>query len=147
MRPSLRDAALRPVNLAILGAAIVAGLAIALWLLPLGLLAYVVAVALTLFDPQAVVVRPAVPVRTAPQGTAFQPQLDNINRAQAEIERSVAAAEGPLRPALERITAPVDEIIQEAYSIASKGQLIVDYLQQTSMHDLNVQLARVEEQI
>lgn len=146
MRIPITTAAIQPLNLFVLLSAVVAGLTIAVWLLPVGLLAYGALVLLAWRDPQLAMqrrTRKAAP----PRGTAFQPQLDAIARAQTQINHSVAAAEGPLRPALERVTAQVDGIVEEAYTLARKGQTIVTYLQHISISDLNAQLVRLETQI
>jgi hypothetical protein len=135
-------------NLLILLAALGAGLTIALWLLPVGLLAYAALVALTAFDPEfakqeqtrARQIRP-------PRGTPFQAQVDAIARAHAQIMQSVGSAQGPLRRSLDRVTAQVDSIVEEAYSLAVKGQTVVGYLQQTNLSDLNAQQVRLENQI
>lgn len=145
MRRSFAAAAARPQHLLVLGVALIAGLSIALWLLPVGLLAYAALVVLSLREAATTPVprRPVAP----PAGTAFQPQLDAITRAQAQLSDSVAATDGPLRPALERVTAQVTGIVEEAYTLAAKGQTIAVYLHGVNLGDLNGQLARVESQI
>jgi chaperonin cofactor prefoldin len=145
---SLMTAATRPTNLLLVAIAFGAGLTIALWLLPVGLIAYAARVALTWRDPQlgaqmqarARVIRP-------PRGTPFQPQLEAIARAQSQIAQSVAAADGPLRTALDRVVTQVESIVQEAYALAHKGQAIVTYLQHTNLADLNNQLAQLDREI
>lgn len=146
MRVSPVRAALGPSNLFVLATAIIAGLVIALWLLPVGIVAYIALIILTIMDRGAAV-QPLSPAVRKPQPTAFQPQLDTIAQIQARIAGSVAAVDGPLRSALERVTAQVDTIVQESYTLADKGQTIVSYLQSTNLHELNVQLSRVEAQV
>jgi len=148
MRVPIMTAATRPINILILAVALAAGVLIAMWLLPVGLLAYVALVALTWSD-SALAQRLSAQARVirAPRGTAFQQQLDGIARAQAQITQSVAAANGPLQAALARVTAQVDGIVQEAYGLALKGQTIVNYLQQLNQNDLNTQLVRLDGQI
>jgi hypothetical protein len=148
MRVSMVTAATRPMNLMLLLFAIWAGLTIALWLLPLGLLAYAALVALTWLDPataQALQARPR-PIRP-PRGTPFQPQLDAIARVHGQIAQSVSSVEGPLRVSLDRVTGQVDSIVEEAYALASKGQTVVGYLQQTNLGDLQAQIVRLDNQI
>ncbi len=135
-------------NLLILLAAIAAGLTIALWLLPVGLLAYGALVALTWLDPEVAKQEQARPRQIRPpRGTPFQAQLDSIARVHAQITQSVSSAQGPLRRSLERVTAQVDSIVEEAYSLAVKGQTVVSYLQQTDLPKLNAQQVRLENQI
>jgi chaperonin cofactor prefoldin len=148
MRVSITTAATRPLNLLILFAAIGAGLTIALWLLPVGLVAYGALVGLTVFDPQVAQQMQARPrVLRPPRGTPFQAQLDSIARVHAQIGQSVAATSGPLRTTLERVTAQVDSIVEDAYALATKGQTVVAYLHQTNLGDLNAQLVRLDNQI
>ncbi|HEX6288403.1 MAG TPA: hypothetical protein VFZ66_04390 [Herpetosiphonaceae bacterium] len=148
MRVSIVTAATRPLNLLIALVAIGAGLTIALWLLPVGLLAYAALVALTVLDPKAAQKAQARPrVLRPPRGTPFQAQLDAIARVQAQIAQSVASTEGALRATLERVTGQVDSIVEEAYALAVKGQTVVSYLQQTNTSELNVQLVRLDSQI
>lgn len=145
MRVSFRSAATRPTHLTVLGVAIAAGLLIAFWLLPAGVLAYLALVALTMLDPSAsVVARRRI---EPPRGTAFEAQLVAIRSTQAEIVRSVAAARGPLASALGRVAGQVNEIVEEAYVLATKGQTIVEYLQSIKLGDLNGQLADIERKI
>lgn len=148
MRVSILTAAIRPVNLLILFVAVVAGLTIAIWLLPVGLLAFAALVALTWLDPQtaqAVQPRPR-PIRP-PRGTPFQQQLDAIARVHGQIAQSVSSVDGPLRASLERVTGQVDSIVEEAYALATKGQTVVAYLQQTNLGDLQAQVVRLDTQI
>lgn len=148
MRVSIMTATTRPMNLLILFVAIVAGLVIAIWLLPVGLLVYAALVALTWLDPQAAQAeqsRPR-PIRP-PRNTPFQPQLDAIARVHAQIAQSVSSVDGPLRVSLERVTGQVDSIVEEAYALATKGQTVVSYLQQTNLGEINAQVVRLDNQI
>jgi hypothetical protein len=148
MRVSIVTAAARSMNVLILLAAIAAGLTIALWLLPVGLVAYVALVALTWLDPEVAKEEQSRPRQIRPpRGTPFQAQLDAIEKAHAQIGQSVGSAQGPLRSSLERVTSQVDSIVEEAYALAVKGQTVVAYLQQTNMADLKAQQVRLENQL
>ena len=145
---SLLTAATRWSNLLILAVALSAGLLIAVWLLPVGMLVYGALVVLTWRDPyEAQQVQAQARRVRVPRGTAFQSQLDAIARVQSQIDQSVKAADEPLRRTLERVVGQVDEIIQEAYTLARKGQTIVSYLKQTNQSDLNTQLVRLDSQL
>ena len=148
MRVPLMTAATRPLNLFIIVLAIGAGLVIALWLLPLGVCAYLALTVLTMFDGQvAQQLEARAKMSRVPRGTAFQPQLDAIAHTQQQIAASVAAADGPLRATLLRVTAQVDSIVEEACALATKGQTIVAYLAQTDIAALNTQLVRLDSQM
>ena len=135
----------KPLNLIVLLVAVAAGLLIALWLLPVGVLAYAAMVVLTLRMPTPAPV-PA-PRRAPPTDGVFAPQLANIARTHAAISASVAAADGPLRATLERITQQVEGITDEAYVLAAKGDPIVHYLRQVDRRSLQQQQRQVEQQI
>jgi hypothetical protein len=137
--PAYAFAARRPLALLVLAVAVVAGLTVALWLLPLGLLAYAAIVFLLSRDPQllALAQRPARP-RLSSQ--TFRAQLDAIERTQAEIGRSVAQASGPLGRLLGPIGDQAGELMREAYMLCEKGQLIESYLRATNQRALQDQI-------
>jgi hypothetical protein len=137
--PAYNFAARRPLALLVLVLAIVAGLTIALWLLPLGLLAYLAVVYLSARAPelQALAARP---VRPRLSSQTFRAQLSAIERTQQEIGRSATQAEG----ALGRLLAPIDqqarELVAEAYTLCDKGQIIEGYLANSNQRALQDQI-------
>src|SRR6266508_1737310 len=102
--PAYSFAARRPLALLVLLAAIAAGLAIALWLLPLGLLAYGAVVFLLSHDAEVVALAQRL-TRPRLSSQTFRGQLDAIERTQQEIGRSVAQATG----ALGRLLLPIGD--------------------------------------
>jgi hypothetical protein len=132
-------AARRPLALAVLALAIFAGLTIALWLLPLGLLAYLAVVYLSARAPelQALSQRPARP-RLSSQ--TFRTQLNAIERTQQEIDRSAGQAEGALGRLLAPIGDQARELVAEAYTLCDKGQIIEDYLATSNQRALQDQI-------
>ncbi len=92
--------------------AVAAGLMIALWLLPVG-------VVLTLRMPKPAPV--PTPRRAPPADGVFAPQLANIARTHDAINASVASADGPLRATLERITQQVDGITNKRMCSPPRG--------------------------
>ncbi len=147
---NLTIAASRPLNIIVLVASVVAGLSVAIWLLPLGLLAYVAAVALAARDPglAAAVQRPA---RTAPlpklSSPTFRAIVDEIDRSQREVERSVGAAPPPLASALRPVVDQSRELVAEAHDLASKGQIIEQYLAAANTRQLQDQINGIDIQI
>lgn len=135
----------KPLNLVVLLVAVAAGLMIALWLLPVGLVTYAALVVLTLRLPKPAPAPAPRPVLSA--NNVFAPQLVNIARTHDLINASVASADGPLRATLERITQQVDGITNEAYVLASKGDPIVHYLGQVDRRELVEQQRQVERQM
>src|SRR5262245_9546328 len=102
--PAYGFAARQPLALLVLLIAIAAGLTVAIWLLPLGLLAYAAMVFLSARDLELIELaqRPARPRLSSP---TFRAQLDAIERTQQEIGRSAAQAGG----ALQRLLQPIGE--------------------------------------
>src|SRR3712207_2169507 len=125
--PAYGYAARRPLALLVLAIAIIAGLTIALWLLPLGLLAYVGVVLFSARAPELLALsqRPARP-RLSSQ--TFRSQLSAIERTQQEIGRSAAQADGALSRLLVPIGDQARELVAEAYTLCDKGQIIEGYL-------------------
>lgn len=140
-------AALQPHALLVLGAALLAGLTVALWLLPLGLLVYGLTVVLAARDPalRQEAFRPARPKLSSP---TFRSYLEAIERTQQEIERSASQAVGPLSRLLIPIGGQARDLVQEAYVLCDKGQIIEAYLGtinqrliQDRINDMSRQLA------
>src|SRR5262245_27482903 len=125
--PAYLLAARRPLALLVLLVAVLSGLFVALWLLPLGLIVYGVVVFLYARDPQLLVDanRPVRPRLTSP---TFKAQLDAIERTQQEIERSTSQSDGSLSPLLRPIADQAAELVSDAYILADKGQIIESYL-------------------
>lgn len=121
-------AARQPLTLLVLVAAILGGVVISWWLLPLGLLAYVATVALAANDstirsaPTPRIVRPRL------NSATFRTQIESVERTGQEIARQIAQAPEPLRRLLATINNQTHELTQEAYVLAEKGQTIEQYL-------------------
>src|SRR5690349_11464012 len=104
LTPVYGFAARQPLALLVLVLAIVAGLTVALWLLPVGLLAYAAIVFLTGRDPALAALAQRAP-RPRLSSPTFRAQLDAIERTRQEIARSVSQAGGPLG----RLLGPIDQ--------------------------------------
>ncbi len=144
--PAYGFAARRPLALLVLAVAIAAGLVVAIWLLPLGLLAYALMVFLLARDPelQDLARRPARPRLSSP---TFRSQLDAIERTQREIERSVGQAGGALERLLQPIGEQARELVEQAYILCDKGQIIERYLATTNQHALQDQINAVNQRL
>lgn len=137
--PAYSYAARRPLALLVLLAALAAGATIALWLLPLGLLAYAAIVFLAARDPQLIALAQRPP-RPRLSSQTFRAQLDAIERTQTEIGRSVGQASGPLGRLLAPIGDQAGELMREAYTLCDKGQVIESYLRSTNQRALQDQI-------
>lgn len=139
-------AARRPLALLVLLVAIVAGLLIAIWLLPAGLAAYAAMVALAARDPALQAASQRAPRRRL-TSRAFRAQIEALERTQEQIQRSVAAAGGPLSRLLLPIGDQTQALVDEAYMLCDKGQIIEGYLAQINMQDLVQRIAGIDRQI
>jgi DNA repair exonuclease SbcCD ATPase subunit len=145
-QPAYLFAARQPLALLVLLGAFAAGLTVALWLLPLGLLAYAIIVFLMARDPELIALsqRPARPRLSSP---TFRAQLDAIERTQQEIARSAAQAEGPLQRLLTPIGDQARDLMQQAYTLCDKGQLIERYLAGSNPRSLQDQINATDQRL
>ncbi len=139
-------AARQPIALLVLLAALAAGLTVALWLLPVGLLAYAAIVYLLARDPglAALAARPSRPRLTS---QTFRAYLSAIERTEQEIGRSTSQAAGPLGRLLTPIGAQARELVAESYLLCDKGQVIETYLASTNQRVLQDQINGLDRQI
>jgi DNA repair exonuclease SbcCD ATPase subunit len=144
--PAYGFAARQPLALLVLVVSIAAGLMVAIWLLPLGLLAYAAMVFLTARDPELMMLaqRPARPRLSSP---TFRAQLDAIERTQQEIGRSAAQAGGALTRLLAPIGEQARELVEQAYTLCDKGQVIERYLATTNQRALQDQINGMNQQL
>lgn len=142
-------AARRPLAVSVLVVAIVSGLTLAVWLLPLGLLAYASMVYLGARDPAllAEARRPPPPPRPRLTSPTFRTQVEAIQRTQQEIGRSAESAGGPLSRLLLPIANQGRELLDEAYMLADKGQLIEKYLASVDRRKLEQDIQAIDLQI
>ncbi len=144
---NLSIAATRPLHIIVLLASVFGGLAVTIWLLPLGVIVYSMAVFLAARDPSLALTtqRPvALPKLTSP---TFRAIVAEIDRSQREVERSVEAAPGPLATALRPVVAQSRELVTEAHDLASKGQIIEQYLATANLRQLYEQINGIDTQI
>ncbi|HMQ30359.1 MAG TPA: hypothetical protein PKD53_06495 [Chloroflexaceae bacterium] len=139
-------AARRPLALAVLVLAVMCGLAVYLWLLPLGLLAYGAMIALDGRDPAALAASRRAP-RPRLSSAAFRPQVAAIERTQEEIQRSVAQAPGPIGRLLARVLDETRELVDQSYQLSAKGEIIEGYLARVNLADLQSRINTADRQI
>ncbi len=139
-------AARRPLAILVLLAAIAGGLTTAIWLLPLGLLAYATIVFLDGRTP-ALVAESQRPARPRLTSQTFRAQVDAIERTQQEIGRSAAQAGGPLARLLLPINNQAVDLVGDAYSLADRGQAIEEYLAGIDLRALQVDVSGIDAQL
>ena len=139
-------ALVRPLNLLVLLAAVATGATVGIWMLPLGLVAYVLAVWLAGRDPQAAqqAQRPR-PVKLS--SVTFRTIVDEIDRSQRAVADAVGQAEGPLARVLGSVLTQTQELVGQVHMLASKGQLIEQYLAASSPAQLQSQIDNLDIQL
>lgn len=142
-------AARQPLAIAVLVVAVIAGLTVALWLLPLGLLAYALMIFFALRDPVLIDAARRPPPTPRPRLTSptFRAQIEAIERTQQEISRSAAQSGGPLARLLLPIADQGRELVEEAYILADKGQIIERYLASIDRRKLERDVAAIDQQM
>ncbi len=142
----IQFAATRPLALFVLLAAVASGVTVALWLLPLGLLAYGAMVALGSRDPalRSAAARPTRPNLVSP---TFRTQIEAIERTQQEIGRSAGQAGGALARLLLPVADQARDLVGDAYTLGQKGQLIEAYLVRTDQRQLQKEVDALTRQV
>lgn len=139
-------ALVRPLNLLVLLAAIASGATVGIWLLPLGLIAYGLAVWLAGRDPLAA--RQAQRPKPAKlSSVTFRTIVEEIDRSQRSVGDAVSQAEGPLARVLGSVLTQTEELVDQVHLLASKGQLIEQYLGANSPAQLQNQIDNLDIQL
>ncbi|MBN1248311.1 MAG: hypothetical protein JXC32_11680 [Anaerolineae bacterium] len=148
MRSPTLTALVHPLNIAMAGLAVFAGLMSAWWLFPVGMLlwlAMVVAVSrdrALRFNAQM--------QRREPLAQRFQRAFDRIERAQVGIFNTLAASPARTHRALEPIQTQVDRLAQEAHALCKRmtsleNYRIVTQSQTDPAGDLETLIQRIEQ--
>ncbi len=142
-------AARQSLAIIVLIVALVAGLTVTIWLLPLGVLAYVLMVFFGMRDPVLIDAarRPPPTPRPRLASPTFRAQIEAIERTQQEIARSAAQSGGPLARLLLPIADQGRELVEEAYILADKGQIIERYLASVDRRKLEQDVASIDQQM
>src|SRR5258707_7659152 len=111
-------ALINPINLAMLALAVAAGLCSAWWLLPLGLLLWVVMVLAVARDPSLVI--SSTMESRAPLAARFQAPFDRIERSQVSLFNALAAADPRIRNAFRQVQAETDNLVNQAYLLCQR---------------------------
>lgn len=146
LAPAYGHAARQPHALVVLVMAVLAGLTVALWLLPLGLLVYGAVVFLAARDPDLIIASRR-PDRPRLSSQTFRAYLEAIERTQQEIGRSVGQAGGALFRLLGPIGSQARDLVEEAYVLCDKGQIIETYLASINQRDLHNRISDINRQL
>ncbi|KAB8143022.1 hypothetical protein F8S13_12350 [Chloroflexia bacterium SDU3-3] len=137
-------AALQPLAIVVGVCALVGGVVVTWWLLPLGLLAYAAMVALAARDPQLQLAPPPKVTRPQLSSPTFRAQIEAIERTTQAISRSIGQSSGSLRALLARIDDQARELLREAYTLAGKGQEIEQYLVGVNQNAIQKQIEALD---
>jgi hypothetical protein len=109
-----------PLNLAMLGLAVLAGLISAWWLFPLGVLFWAVMVISSATDPRLRLAQTLQTRAVNSLAQRFQPHYDRLERAQAGLYRSLGESRGRTRQALEPVRVQVDALVERCYQLCQR---------------------------
>lgn len=118
-------ALINPLNLAMLALVVAAGLCSAWWLLPLGLLLWVVMLVGVARDPSLVI--SSTMQSRAPLAARFQAPFDRIERSQVSLFNALAAADPRIRSAFRQVQAETDGLVNQAYLVCQRMSALENY--------------------
>jgi chromosome segregation ATPase len=143
MRSPILTALFHPLNIAMAGLAIFAGLVSAWWLFPMGLLVWVLMV-VTVSRDRALRFNHQMQQRS-PLAQRFQRYFDRIERAQVSIFNTLSAAPSSTQRSLQPIQQEIDTLTSEAYELCQRMTSLENYrMVAQSQPDLNADLAHID---
>ena len=146
MRSPIITALFHPLNIAMAGLAVFAGLVAAWWLFPIGLLVWLVMI-ITVSRDRALRFNHQMQQRT-PLAQRFQRYFDRIERAQVSIFNTLSAAPVRTQRTLQPIQEEVDTLTSEAYELCQRMTSLENYrMVSQSQPDLTSDLAHINELI
>jgi flagellar biosynthesis chaperone FliJ len=146
MRSPFVTGLLHPLNLAMLGLAVLAGLAAAWWLLPLGLLLWLVMVLAVSRDPSLRFSHEMH--QREPIAQRFQPYFDRIERSQVSVFNSLSMAPGRTRKALQPVQEEMEVLTDQVYRLCRRMTALENYrLVSESNSNLQADLQQIDEAI
>ncbi|NJO85053.1 MAG: hypothetical protein HC828_21430 [Blastochloris sp.] len=145
---SLLIAARQPLHIAVLVVALLVGLVVVPWMLPLGIAVYVLAVVLASRDASLLVDVAARERRKGLSSPRFVQRINRIERARTEVEHALKRAGGAVAARLGQNVLPqTTHLVEQAYTLANKGQAIEQYLARVQPAQLQSQIDSVDERI
>ena len=146
MRSPTVTGLLHPLNLVMLGLVFFAALVAAWWLLPLGLVLWLVMVVTVARDPS---LRISHRMQSrAPLAPRFQRYFDRIERAQVSIFNSLASAPRHIRQTLQPVQGELDALTARVYTLCQRMTALENYrLVTESTSSLQSDLEQVDDAI
>ena len=144
-RSPLLTALINPLNLAMLGLSLAAGLCSAWWLLPLGLVLWMVMFLVVARDPSLVI--SATMDAREPLAARFQAPFDRIERSQVSLFNTLASADPRIHNSFRQVQAEVDALVNQTYLLCQRMSALENYrLVTASSGNLDADLKRVQGQ-
>lgn len=137
-------ASYQPWALAILVAAIASGLLVAWWLLPLGIVLYLLSIVLLSRD-HTIRSQANQPLRPNLRSPALRAKLNKIEQAHKNITRQIRQVSGPMERLLAPIAQQTQELVHQAYNLCQTGEIIEQYLAQAQTGNSNTELAELQQ--
>jgi hypothetical protein len=125
MRSPIITALFHPLNIAMAGLAVFAGLVSAWWLFPVGLLFWLLMI-ITVSRDRALRFNHQMQQRS-PLAQRFQRYFDRIERAQVSIFNTLSTAPPRMQRALQPIQHEVDALTSEAYALCQRMTTLENY--------------------
>ncbi|NJL33129.1 MAG: hypothetical protein HC893_03860 [Chloroflexaceae bacterium] len=141
-------AARNPLFLAVLVVALITGLTAEIWLLPAGIVVYVLAVVLASRDTRLQARQQSQQRRQGLSSRTFLDKINQIEYAQREVEQAIDGATGVLKRTLQQSLGPqTRELTDQAHNLARKGQTIEAYLMQINPMQVQSQIDEITARI
>ena len=118
-------ALINPLNLTMLALAVAAGLCSAWWLLPIGLVLWVVMILAVARDPSLVI--SSTMESRQPLAARFQAPFDRIERSQVSLFNSLASADPRIRNSFRQVQAETDNLVNQAYLLCQRMSALENY--------------------
>lgn len=132
MRSPLLVALFNPLNLALLALAVLAGLIAAWWLFPLGLVFWLIMVAVIAAD-KSLRINYDMQARSGTLSTRFQKLYDKVVRSQMRIFTSLLSASGRTRRALAPVQTELETLTNRVYAVCQQMTAPENYLKVSKM--------------
>jgi chromosome segregation ATPase len=141
-------ALLNPLNLAMLAAAVGAGLVAAWWLFPVGLLGWALMVVGVALDPRLRLAQTFEARAVGGLAQRFQGYFDRLQRVQAAVYRALAEARGSKRRHLEPLRQELDDLMDRAFELCQRFTILENQrLVEQSNADTQKDLVKISELI
>jgi archaellum component FlaC len=145
---TLLVAARKPLLLAVPVVAIITGLLVHPWMLPLGIVVYVVSVLLASRDASLLQASQQRKRREGITSPLFAAKISEIERSQQEVERALARVGGPVAARLSQSVQPQTRaLVEQAYTLARKGQDIERFLSRVNDQHIQKQIDQIDARI